>query len=269
MIMVVPELPSDRRATRPQSLSHTFRDALSAALRAPIQIIEVASHAGLYAALDGLAADIVWAPPLVAQSFVREGKASPVAAAVRGGRTSYPAVIVSRTDSGLRLGRARPLSVALASPLSAGGDRVARLFLAAVGQRVSETRHLGSHDAVVAAVAAGTMDIGATYGRLDEGDELVRLPHALPGVHVCAIAGFVPSDSVVLRHELLESLARPLADALLSLRTSDLGPLHEDLGVESFREVDARHLAPLSQLSHLASGAAQSPSLQRRIAAAG
>ena len=268
LVVVVPEMPSPSRGAVTDQPSRLFRDALATRLGMPVQLVEVASHAGLFAALDGLAADVVWAPPLVAQSFVREGRAEPVAAAVRAGRTSYPAVIVGRSDGGLKLGRSKPVSLALAAPLSAGGDRVARLFLAAVGQRIREQRHLGSHDAVVAAVANGTMEIGATYGRFDD-QMLVRAPHAPESVKVCAIAGFVPSDSLLVRTPLLGWLGKRLGDALASFGADELRPLYERLGVEGFAAVDASHLAPLSQLSHLAMRAVQSTSLQRHIPIAG
>lgn len=242
LVLAVPETRHD---------VHSFAEGLSRRSGEPVTLLASPSHAGLLAALDG-GADAVWAPPLVALALHREGRAEPLVAAVRGGRTSYPAVLVAQEGASLRLGQAPPLTLAVASPLSAAGGRVASLFLAGLGQRVRAERTCGSHEAVVRAVLDGRAELGATYGRLS-GDAIV-VPHARDGggLRVLAVAGVVPADAIVVARELAAERAAALRAALVSLDAEELGAVRRGLGVESFASVDAAHLRPLVRLTTLA-----------------
>jgi ABC-type phosphate/phosphonate transport system substrate-binding protein len=111
---------------------------------------------------------LAWVPPITAARLVRRHLVLPLALPLRQGRTTYCSVIVAHEDAASDLGAYRTPRVAWVDPESAAGYLAGRgPLLERCGGFASE-QFLGSHSAVVDAVALRAVDLGATFGAFDD-----------------------------------------------------------------------------------------------------
>lgn len=243
-------LPTDRLTTDQRA----FFAALGARARIDIEPLAIMTHAGLCAAVESGAAQLVWAPPLLALDLDGWGSASPLATVVRGGRTSYPAVLVARHDEDLEgLEDLAGSRVAWVSRLSAAGYVVPRIFLESSRMMPSrcfrEQQFFHTHEGVLRAIQQGAADVGATCARVSRSSGALSLPPGGEGLRIVAVAGFVPGE-VIMATRAVSALSRlSLGEALRRLGASELRLLGESLGVERFSLNVEGHLAPLARMT--------------------
>ncbi|MCS6899366.1 MAG: PhnD/SsuA/transferrin family substrate-binding protein [Myxococcales bacterium] len=220
------------------------------------QPLPILTHAGLCAAIEADAAQILWAPPLVALDLWEWGSAQPLATVVRKGRTSYPAVLVARPEPQQELATLLKGRVAWVSKLSAAGYVVPMRFLESEGlvgsEGFQEQRFLYSHQGVLQAVLQGQADVGATYGRLSRTSSAVELRPEAEGLRVVAVAGYVPNEVIMTSRKVSELERLSLGEALRRTSLGDLQLLGVELGVERFSLQVGEHLEPLMRLTHRA-----------------
>jgi phosphonate transport system substrate-binding protein len=128
-------------------------------------------------------------------------------------------------------------------PHSAAGYILARIELAAhgIGQRDLGTESVvGSHDAVVRAVAAGQADFGATYARITRTGEVTgawsSAPGLAPSIEVLATFGEIPPDAIVMRPDLDPALRARVTGALMAMtrEPADRALIADALGADTF-----------------------------------
>lgn len=248
LTLAVPTAPETIPSTMPR-----FLDALGRAIGAAVVLLPVHSYAALAHAVDGGAADLVWAPPIVALDLVSWRSASVIAAVVRGGSTAYPSVLVTR-----RGGRVRDVAdlvdarIAWVSRLSAAGFVVPSMHLESLG--LPSSSFLGSqtfvrgHRAALEAVDEGRADVAACYARrLRHG--AMSLPHEGSDFRVLAVAGWVPSDVVMASARVPVSLAAAIGAALSRMTREGIEPLSDFLDTERFAIADDAHLDDLRAMT--------------------
>lgn len=224
---------------------------------AHLTVLPIATHAGIESVIERGVADIAWAPPLVALDLVSLGAARVCAAVSRGGRISYPAVLVVRREASLRhVGDLAGRRVAWVSSRSAAGYQVPRLFLEACGialdRLFARETMAGSHLAALETVVSGKADVAACYGLGGEGAAPVVLPIRGEELRILAVSGTVPSDVLIARRGLDPSIDQAVLRAIWQLDDGALQPLRALLGVDRFVRARVDHLTPLSSLRRLA-----------------
>ncbi len=235
-------------------------DDLAAMAGAQVHLVRVPTYASLFDAVDWGACDAAWAPPLVALDLESARSARTIAAIDRGFGTAYHSALVTRRDGGVTslgdLGRAR---VGWVAKQSAAGYVVPRLHLASLGFDLSacfgDERFFASHAGAARALAAGTVDVIATYATFDPAAGRVTPPDLGCAARVLAAAGPIPSDVVVARPTVSDALASALARGLASLAWQAA----DDAGATSVRRfvpATSQHLAPLRRLRARGEGAA-------------
>lgn len=216
-----------------------------------------ASYSALRHALASGAAQLGWMPPVVLAEAGDAYGLTPLVTAQRNGSGQYCSVLFTRADSPIRaLGDLRGRAVGWVDRCSAGGYLLARLHLVAEGfnlQRLfAEERFCGSHGAVVRAVFAGQVDVGATYGG-PPGDEArtgyADVDASVP-VRVLCRTQPVAADAVVCDARLPDATQRKLTAALLHLGTFAVGRMvtRAVFGADGFGPVDRGALGELRAL---------------------
>lgn len=148
---------------------------------------------------------LAWVPPITAARLVRRHLVLPLALPLRQGRATYCSVIVAHEDAASDLSAYRTPRVAWVDPESAAGYLAGRgPLLERCGGFASE-QFLGSHSAVVDAVALRAVDLGATFGAFDdatgalvEADWLDANGKKLRPVKEVARFGAIPNDCLVV-----------------------------------------------------------------------
>ncbi len=191
--------------------------------------------------------DIAWLPPIVFVHLEREGVAMPLVRNVRAGAEGYHAALIVPAASRIRVIHGlRGARAAWVDRYSASGFVLPRIQLAAVGidprHAFSEEQFLGSHEAVVRAVAASAADVGATYATVNEAGVVSRgawsdVAGLEDRVRVLATFGSIPGDLVAVRSGVDRVVADALARAFVGVcNDPSIGPLaRELLGVEECR----------------------------------
>ena len=163
--------------------------------------------------------DLAWLPPISFLVLVREGAIAPLAAARA---VPYKSAIIVASDSPL----AKPASLmgtraAWVDRHSASGYVVPRIKLERLGidprtAFISE-KFYETHDAVVAAVAQGNADFGATWARVEKNETTgpwSRSPHE---VRVLATFGSIPPDVLAARADLTKPARKAIVEALKTI----------------------------------------------------
>lgn len=204
-------------------------DALAGELGREVVPSLLPSYADLAGEISAGAADLAWAPPLVALELERAGHAHVAVCSSRAGAIDYHAALFTQHTSKLeKLEDLRGAHVAWVDKQSSAGYVVPRLHLAQVGLEPSKLfgkeSFLGSHEKVSLAVLAGEVDVGATYVSLDPVSKRaisagwLEAGAAVNGAFVLAMFGPIPSDAVVITTRLDdEALVASLTSALLAL----------------------------------------------------
>jgi len=191
----------------------SFAEALGAALGEDVTIEALVDYDALGEALGDGSLDFAWLPPAV--YVVQESRgAALLLACARVAGAAYGGTLFVRADSPIHVSKdlwgAR---VAWVHERSAAGYLFPRMELRIQGlnpdELFGEQRVLGSHGAVVNAVALGEVDVGATYVTLDSEGQPVRrgwqsdvdadamrsilMTESIPSDVICAGPG-VPKD---------------------------------------------------------------------------
>jgi phosphate/phosphite/phosphonate ABC transporter binding protein len=184
-----------------------------------------------YEELAGLihrrAIDFAWLSPIVLVSLARNQHVVPLLALVRDKRASYTCALLVRPSSHIStFEELHGKRAAWVDKHSAAGYVLPRIELAAHGVRGAslDERMVGSHEAVVRAVASGRADFGATYARLDAGGVIVgpwtRTPGLAKSIRVMTTFGDVPPDAIAARYDLDRVLRDRVASSLRAMSKS-------------------------------------------------
>jgi ABC-type phosphate/phosphonate transport system substrate-binding protein len=149
---------------------------------------------------------LAWVPPVTAARLVRRNLVVPLALPLRRGRAHYRSVIVAHEDAPEDLASYRSPRVAWVDPESAAGYLAARGPLQEhLASGFASEQFLGSHSAVVDAVAIRAVDLGASFGTFDDATgELVEAEWLdaagvkLRPVKAIASFGAIPNDCLVV-----------------------------------------------------------------------
>ncbi len=224
---------------------------LSAELQVRVSPHRSPSPLALASAFGSGRLDIAWVSPALLLTAPEMARAVPLVCSVRSGMSTYHGVLFVEASSPLRspsdLAGARAAWVA---PTSAAGYIVPRLALASHGLDPrslfsSETFH-DSHGNVARAVFSGRADVGATFALFENGEASQKLLRA--GFHeaeegkarILYAAGPIPSDPIVVRHDLSSVLRARLIAALSEVpRASETvrQALAHTVGADTFEAV--------------------------------
>jgi ABC-type phosphate/phosphonate transport system substrate-binding protein len=197
--------------------------------------------------------ELAWLAPVVALMALR-AEVSPIALPVRGETPWYWAALYVREDSELHslanLHRAR---VAWVDRDSASGHLVMRAALHSEGFDVergfAEQTFEKTHDAVLRAVLADPLTVGATYLHLDGDGKVARAGWGDAGVRELKRAGPIPSDVLGAASTLPAKTVEALRTALCERPGPELGLAARALfGAHSFVVADRAQLAHLQAL---------------------
>jgi len=196
---------------------------------------------------------LMWLPPLVALSLVPRGLATALAVPVRDGRTTYSTAIFTRPDGDIEtLDDAKGRSVGWVDERSGAGYVLPRALLRSRGMSPGETfveeQFLGSHQRVVKAVLEGTVDVGATFARID-GDETIDAAWGKREVRVLASYGPIPADMVAIGRGLDRELEKRLDEQLYDPSSVLAKQMYALLECDEVIAPEPRHLDALRALA--------------------
>lgn len=209
----------------------SFAEALGGVLGDPVEIVALADYDALGDALVRGDVDFAWLPPAVYVAIESSGVELLLACARVAG-ASYRAALFARADSSIRaptdLWGTR---VAWVHERSAAGYLFPRMELKIQGLKPDEVfdeQHvLGSHGAVVRAVALGEADVGATYVTIDAGGRPVRRGWesevASDAMRAVLLTEPIPSDVVCAAAGVDKGRRAALTDALMALHDTAAG----------------------------------------------
>ncbi len=220
-------------------------------------------HALSYAELrNGLShgeLGLAWTPPIPAIDLVDRNMATLLVAPIRRGSTLYHAAIITRENGPQSLADLRGGRAGWVDRDSSAGYLAPRLYFAENGldprKIFSNEVFLGSHIAVVDAIAAGRIDVGGCFCKIEphtgrvlqgawtDGDGKPRQP-----IHVLATIGPIPNDTIVAATRLSAELQTKVFRWFL-----DPGPRAHDILTELFRADACRaptpsHYEPLRKM---------------------
>ena len=188
------ELSAGRRAA--------FSWVLTGALGRPVVVRSDSTYESLVEALDR--ADFAWLPPAVYVRARAKHSLQLLGALRRQSAKTYHGVLFVRQGSPrARVDDLDGARVGWVQPDSASGHLFPRLLLRESGfatERLGDQRFLGAHESVVDAVAAGLVDVGATYASFDDAGELLTagwLEQHCDAVRVLAVSRPIPADVLV------------------------------------------------------------------------
>ncbi len=212
----------------------------------------VASYAELSAAILDGEVGLAWLPPVPTIELEARGAASVLAIPARRGSSTYHSAFIVRRGGPKTLAELRGRRAAWVQRDSAAGYLVPRMHLAAQGFDVlrffSRELFVHSHTAVVDAVLAGEVDVGATFCTLDvPSGRVIRSAwqdergQVLRPVEVLTTMGPIPNDALVAANELPAAARSALTRWLLTAdgRTKEI--FETLLGAGDFRMPAANH----------------------------
>ncbi len=249
-----------------------FSRALAAQIGVSVLPVASSDYRGIVGAVARGEVDVAWLPPLVALRGVVEGTLLPLALPVRGGVSSFSAVLFTRRGSGVRaVEELRGRRVAWVDRQSASGYLVVRAHLEELGvdpdTLFSSEVFCGTHPRVVYAVATGDADVGATYARIDAEGRLrsaAWIECDLPlDAEIVLATSHVPADVVAMGRRTPAEEGRRVQDALLGARPgSPLARAASELfHAEGFERPTSQHFAPLARVLHAMGDPRRFPSI--------
>jgi len=182
-----------------QELATWFRANVSLELS-----LEASStYEALIESLRSGSCDVAWLPPVL-YAWLAEA-VMPVGSIVRGGKTSYAAALVVRTDDAAReVSELKEARAGWVDPWSASSFVVPRIELARAGIVMTEAfrseTFYGSHRAALLALSRGECDVVGTYARMptERGLATEGSWSEMDGLDVRVLATFGPIPSVVI-----------------------------------------------------------------------
>lgn len=212
--------PSLGRA-KASARAELLEPALSEALNRRVEVDIARDYRDLEARALAAEADLVWAPSGVCARL--EPGARGVFKVVRGASATYRAALVARAGSRTTLATLAGRRAAWVDPLSVGGYLLVRAHLLQLAidpdRTFASQTFVGSHPAVIAALASGVADVGAvTVPRLDEAsvrDAIATYAGDVAKlIEVVTISDEAPTDAIVLTSRLSRADARALREVL-------------------------------------------------------
>jgi phosphonate transport system substrate-binding protein len=211
-----------------QRAVHDFCAWLSAGTGLVLTPRLLRSYAELVESVLSGAADLAWAPPLVAVELENKKRVFALATVTRSMRSAYHSALFSLSKAPFRRPEdLRDVTVAWVSRESASGYFVPRWHLSSIGLSLERcfAREVfyESHQAVVRAVLDGEADVGATHVSLEPvSGQLARAPWLAEGaspsaVRVLLLVGPIPGDVIVAGAQIALATRQRLTAALLSL----------------------------------------------------
>lgn len=196
---------------------------------------------------------LMWLPPLVALSLVPRGLATAMAVPVRKGRTSYSTAIFTRPDSDIEtLEDLKGHRMGWVDQRSSAGYVLPRALLTSRGHAPSDTfseqQFFGSHQRVVKAVLDGTVDVGATFARIDDG-KILDAAWGKREVRVLESYGPIPGDMVAIGSALDRELEKQLDEQLYDPASALAKEMYALLECEKVAAPEPRHLDALRALA--------------------
>ncbi len=205
------------------------------------------SYSKLVDALCEDEVELAWLPPVAYLRARRLGPVHLLLGLARKGQTSYGSALVASARAGIQgLADLRGKRVVWVDVWSAAGYLMPRGVLRLSGidptQVFASQAFVGSHAAVLDAIAEGRADVGATYCTLGEDGTLVASPWSdRKGFVPVAVSGAIPGDAVCAAGELslrdAEAMVQPLIDLAKSQEGTRL--LERLFGTARFVGVDA------------------------------
>jgi phosphate/phosphite/phosphonate ABC transporter binding protein len=236
-----------------------FCEALSNEAGIGVLPYATSDYRGVVSALERGEIDMAWLPPVVALRGVARGALVPLILPVRGGSSSFTAVLFTRAGSALRApADLDGNSVAWVDRQSASGYLVIRTALVHEGvdlsRAFSHEEFAGTHPRVAHAVLSGRIDLGATFATFrDDGSLVVAGWSTLASeqdVQIVTSIGPIPADVVAMNVRTPPALGRAVQRAVLeaSIGTPLFHAACALFGADAFEVPRGPHLAPLARL---------------------
>lgn len=211
--------------------------------------------------------DLAWLPPISFLVLVREHAIAPLAAARAVPYKS--AIIVASSSPFAKPGSLLGTRAAWVDRHSASGYVVPRTKFARLGidprTAFGSEQFYETHDAVVAAVAQGSADFGATWARVEKRETTgpwSRSPH---DVRVLATFGSIPPDVLAARADLTKPARKAIVAALKTIyeERQSRWLLRDVLNTEAFYRPRLELYGPLQEVvvDAYRSGILDSPSM--------
>ena len=260
---------------------------LCAMLTDELGTLFVPHHPASYAELFGLCERgelaLAWLPPIATAKLQATGAVSVLALPVRRGAVCYRAALITHEGGPSSLATVEGATVGWVDRESSSGYVAPRLFLAAssfdVKRLFARELFLGSHSAVVDAVLARRVQVGATYCSVEaHGGSMppppmgstprgrapsLRSPpaslpmgpwsgpdgKAKPPLRLLAATGPIPNDALIVSSQLRVDMRSRLLRWFLDLRDERAKRYSSDLfGASAFRVAAPEHFAALQQM---------------------
>ncbi len=167
-------------ATSSPGAGRRFAHQLEFMLQAPVEPRIHQSYSELADALADGRLDFGWLPPVEGWLLAAHTGVVCLLQALRAGREHYHGLIFVREDSPVtELGQLQGKTLGFVHRRSASGYLLPAAELSMLGVQIAgPPRFLGSHGAVVQAVAEGRLDAGATFGALVDPEDPTSLEDA-------------------------------------------------------------------------------------------
>jgi phosphate/phosphite/phosphonate ABC transporter binding protein len=235
--------PEGRTKTRQRMTD--FATRLSELSDHDVGIVPLASYRHVAQRLQRGEIDLAWLSPIPLVSLSANGMATALATLHRDQLVHYRcAIIVSSSATLSNLAALRGKRPAWVDQHSAAGYVLPRIELAAHGiggDDLAGERFLGSHDAVVRAVASGHADFGATFARIARSGEVTgpwsRTPGLMRSIRVVTTFGAIPPDAIACRPDMDITVRTRVTEALHAMARSpkDRALVADALGADSLR----------------------------------
>lgn len=225
--------------------------AATAATGVRLTPFSATSYRELAEALERGEVGFAWMPPVPSVELEERRVASVLAVPTRSGTTSYHAALVVRRGGPRALADLRGRRAAWVQRDSAAGYIVPRAHLAAQGFDVlrffSREIFVHSHEAVLDAVSAGEVDVGATFCALDDGGAVVRASwldehgKSTRPIETLETMGPIPNDALLASLELPATTRAAMTRWLLALDADGRDAFRRLLDADEFRLAPPGH----------------------------
>jgi phosphate/phosphite/phosphonate ABC transporter binding protein len=242
-ILVMAYATPEARAKTRKDIS-AFAERLSEIAGLDIGVTPLPSYDELTQRLNRGEVDIAWLPPIPLVALVRNERAVPIVSLHRDQLVHFRCALIVAAGSPIKaIADLRGKRPAWVDHHSAGGYVLARIELEAHGigpRELGAQRFVGSHDAVVRAVAAGDVDFGATFARIARSGEVTgpwtKIPGLASSVAVIATFGEVPPDALAVRRDMDASVRARVTKAIeqMTQMAPDRAIVAEAFGADSF-----------------------------------
>ncbi len=241
-----------------EALLDAMCGALGGSLGVEVRARVVPHYAALEEEVRAGAAQVAWAPPLIAVGLEDAGLASIALCSTRGGQAGYHAVIFTRHAAPIEtLADLQGKHAAWVDASSSAGYFIPRREIAARGldpeTLFGKESFLGTHARVAAAVLDGEADVGATYAVLNpaSGRPLsagwLEAGAGINGAFVLATAGPIPSDAIVIAKQVPDDLRAGLVAGMSALPVKVPEAVGRLLGADGFALPRAAHFDSLRE----------------------